>query len=713
MAFKGNLEGMSLADVFQNIAGNRNSGTLHVQWPRGERYVRFSEGRITGISHGIGKGLPLLPYLIERGFLTQDAAARVRQRLKKSRKSPGRLLVDMRLFDRQALADCLVQLVSENVYDLLALTEARFGFEEGEPEGRLFDIDQRDAGIDLDVGPLLLEGARRIDEWRRIRAVVANDNDLFTAVADPADVEDPDSAAVLSHLDGKVDLAALVAATGLCRFDAATILAGLVQDGLARPLSADEIVELSQETVAAGDAPTAVRLIRAALGRRPRDASLRSQLASILEHSDPAAAATEYAVLGYQAAEEDRAGEALEHIERAIRLHGADVMLHERRCELLARIGDDSGLARATAEFSERLRAMGLLDRARKVLRDAVDSGPLRHNEDLLRRLANLCSELGDQEEAAKRWLALAAHYQAAADLDRQLACLRSALHAKPEDRDLEQRVAELESGQDLRRKRRRRLIARISAAAVLLATIATLSAAELCKARALWQVLSASRRDPDGIETLERLCEAASSWAFLPSSRAAAAEARAHAAGMLDRADELRREGNCERAAAIARAARSFLTGPVRARADALVSRIEVEEPLFGFLSHVEERGTDDGEACEALARATRGDQVPFLIEQLPRAHSVAARQALLRALQGHPGPRIAQPLVEALLFEKDPVTLAQAERLLQASFQGLLASEVADLESRLKDAEANPETRAFASRTRAMLTAPAAAPK
>ena len=69
MTFSGDLRGISLADIFQNIAGNRVAGTLRVQWRNTERFVRFEEGKIAGFSPGPSKGLSILDYLTKRGYV--------------------------------------------------------------------------------------------------------------------------------------------------------------------------------------------------------------------------------------------------------------------------------------------------------------------------------------------------------------------------------------------------------------------------------------------------------------------------------------------------------------------------------------------------------------------------------------------------------------------------------------------------------------------
>ena len=54
MAFKGNVDSFSLADVFQNLAMNSQTGTLRITPERNpnaeEKYVYFQDGRIRFLS---------------------------------------------------------------------------------------------------------------------------------------------------------------------------------------------------------------------------------------------------------------------------------------------------------------------------------------------------------------------------------------------------------------------------------------------------------------------------------------------------------------------------------------------------------------------------------------------------------------------------------------------------------------------------------------
>jgi len=598
MTFAGDLQGMSLADVFQTVAQNRTSGTLHVVWPKGERLVRFTDGKISALAFGSTPGPLLLDHVIERGMVTAPALPALKKRLQRSKVGAGRVMVAAEIVTAEQLPQVLSEMVAENSYDLLSLKDARFTFKDGpEPDGT-FDPDQLAADIHHEVGPLLLEGARRADDWQRIRAVIGSDQDLFLAeggggAAPATDV----AAALLPHLDGRTDLPQLCAHVGKSRFEVAAALAALVQQGLARPARAEEISSFATQLLADDDARGAATLLRAALERRPRDTELRTRLAEALASTgQPTEAASEWAVLAGQAGEAERWPDALACCERALQLQPTDVMFHQRRCELLARTGDAASRGVAHLAWVDALCALSLHDRARSVLTIALD-GPLRGEPTLLRRLAVLATELGDPAEASKRWLQLAAQHQE--DTDEHLEFLRLAAAQRPDDKALVQRLVDLQTGRTASRAKKHKLFAVGAGAAALVLLLLFATLCELAAARQLATALRGQVADGDGVRTQTALRVVAEDHPWLPSGLAAAATAQQQAITLLHRADHLLLTGDCDAAETLLRVALPELRGRDHAHAEHLLARVGGERPLHAWLARVEARGRDDGEAA------------------------------------------------------------------------------------------------------------------
>lgn len=699
MTFSGDLSGIGLPDVFQNLAGNRAMGTLHVRWDRGERFLYFQDGQVAAWSPGPSRDLPLLDHVAERGYADAEAVAQLVAGLRRRRKRPARLLLDERLITPEDLKAALGEIVAEGVYELLTLSSAQFQFEAGDRRPDTFDADLLAAKVRLDVGPLLLEGARRADDTQRIRTVVGSDQDLFVADPKAADrAPDEATAAVARLLDGRTDVAGIARRAQMSRFAVSHALLTLVEQGMARPSTGEEIAKLAERALAEGDRDDAIRLLGQALVRLPREAVLRRRLAETLAAAGrKREAAGEMAVLAFQLTEEERFDEALTHYDRAIALDPADVLLHQRRCEVLKRLGDKNALRAGLLQWAHRLEHLGLADRACDVLAASVDAGPLRNDQQLLLRLAELSKANGNLQAAAQRYLQVV-DLHGGNDVTLEVRCLRAALAAQPDDPGIRKRLHDLESGRAQRRIRRRRLLVTVGIVASVMLLIVVAAAEELAASRRLAAILRDRPADVLGIATLPALRELADEYGWLPSCQLAGTIAGEEAMRLLRAAGELRLQGRIEDALKALRVARPSLSEAAAVRADAMLKQLQAETQLFEWLARIERRGRDDAEACQQLARATDPIYFEFHRDMLPRARSDAARSSMLRALQYLDDPRCAEAATRTFLVTRDREIAAMAEGLLDNAARRNPQRTQESIEAVLREAQQHPETRARA---------------
>ena len=115
MSFQGNLQGIGLADVFQNIASKRTEGTVHVKWRSGVGLVRFEEGAVSGYSSGPGKPLPLLRHVVQRGYVSERPLDNLVKKNRKSRKPIGRMMVETGLLSAEELAGTVAEMIEQGV----------------------------------------------------------------------------------------------------------------------------------------------------------------------------------------------------------------------------------------------------------------------------------------------------------------------------------------------------------------------------------------------------------------------------------------------------------------------------------------------------------------------------------------------------------------------------------------------------------------------
>jgi tetratricopeptide (TPR) repeat protein len=233
MAIEGPLRELGIQDVLQLLELAQKTGVLTVRSERlnDEAIVHFSKGEIVfAVRRRSTRRLGQL--LIRAGKLTRGDLERA---LEKQRSDPTRRLaeifVDMGLVAEEELARQLRFQMEETVYELMAWEEGYFKFEERD------EIAKQRLLARVRVDSLLMEGARRMDEWSRLESKVPSPEAVpALAPAGDRDVTPLDLASdeweVLAEVDGERDVRQIAADLGRSSFDVGKTLYGLVAAGI-------------------------------------------------------------------------------------------------------------------------------------------------------------------------------------------------------------------------------------------------------------------------------------------------------------------------------------------------------------------------------------------------------------------------------------------------------------------------------------------------
>ena len=199
MPIEGPLRELGIHDVFQLLDLSRKTGLLRVtsQLRDDEGVVYFEGGRV------VQAAIRSKPSSLEAGIQTpREVERKVRQQ------------------------------IEATVFELMSWREGFFSFEE-----RAITEIPRDAHVQVTTESLLMEGARRIDEWSRIADKVPS---LAVIPVLAPIVEDretrldllPHEWEVLTMIDGERDLRAISTALGRADFEVAKVAYGLVTTGV-------------------------------------------------------------------------------------------------------------------------------------------------------------------------------------------------------------------------------------------------------------------------------------------------------------------------------------------------------------------------------------------------------------------------------------------------------------------------------------------------
>lgn len=235
MAIEGPLRELGIHDVFQLLDLSRKTGMLRVssKLREDEGVVYFDGGRVVHASVR-SKSVPMELVLVEAGRITQADLDRARAAADPTSPSVVDSLLRNGAVTVRELERHLRLQIESVVFELMSWREGFFSFEERPREEM-----PHDSRIAVSTESLLMEGARRIDEWSRIADLVPN-VDVVPELAPVDEQHDggatldllPHEWQVLTMIDGERDLRTIAALLSRDEFETAKIAYGLATTGV-------------------------------------------------------------------------------------------------------------------------------------------------------------------------------------------------------------------------------------------------------------------------------------------------------------------------------------------------------------------------------------------------------------------------------------------------------------------------------------------------
>jgi Flp pilus assembly protein TadD len=234
VAIEGPLRELNIHDVFQLLDLGRKTGALRVtsELRQNSGVVHFERGAVIA-AHIASNPHPLGELLQRAGKLREEDLARARaiQQAGDPRRL-GEILIAIEAITRRELERCVRAQAEEVVFELMSWSEGYFSFIEGTVDPRGLE-----AVASISTEALLMEAARRIDEWSRIEAriphlgVVPRIKPAEDGAGAPLDLV-PFEWEVLAAVDGQRSVRDLADAVGRSDFDVARTIYGLASAGI-------------------------------------------------------------------------------------------------------------------------------------------------------------------------------------------------------------------------------------------------------------------------------------------------------------------------------------------------------------------------------------------------------------------------------------------------------------------------------------------------
>jgi hypothetical protein len=271
MAIEGPLKELSIHDVFQLLDLSRKTGTLRVasDLRQNAGTVYFEDGVVVGAEirsnpHPLGR------LLIRAGRVAEQDLMRGRalQTAGDARRL-GEILVAQGLILQRDLNRYVRLQIEEVVFELVSWSEGYFSFEEGKRGEWPTEAETR-----VPTGLLLMEAARRTDEWSRIEKKITHLGLVprLAPVVDTAAPLDllPAEWEVLAVIDGERSVRDLASAVGRPEFEVARTLFGLATAGI---VLLEDPTRRAMEAVGSADLPILLGEVDHLLGAGDPDAA--------------------------------------------------------------------------------------------------------------------------------------------------------------------------------------------------------------------------------------------------------------------------------------------------------------------------------------------------------------------------------------------------------------------------------------------------------
>ncbi len=186
---------MELAELLQWLSQSRKTGTLVIDNGEVEKRIFFEDGKVISAAASDPKEY-LGHFLVSHGFIDEPTLAKAMDMQKETRMLLGKILVTIGAISEPDLENMLRLKAEEGIYEIFTWDEGDFEFLDGElPEYTMVPLS-------IDIPGLVMEGMRRLDEWKAMRERIPSPLAVPVQVADWAEVEDgPGASRVLAEVN--------------------------------------------------------------------------------------------------------------------------------------------------------------------------------------------------------------------------------------------------------------------------------------------------------------------------------------------------------------------------------------------------------------------------------------------------------------------------------------------------------------------------------
>lgn len=226
MAIKGSLTEATLSDVIQLLSFSLKSGCLSVTDGKNFGNIFIQDGRIIYATL-LNRKLRLGDILLNKKVIDQATLDAALETQKKTKRRLGEILIEMKAVSDDIIARELKEMVNETIFTMLTWDTGYFNFEADLLPG------SDEFTVRLSPQEILLEGARRIDEWHKIEHKIPPFETLLQIKGDITQVPLTDQEKkIIGLIDGSRTIDDILKLSEFDFFETCRIIYGLLSAGL-------------------------------------------------------------------------------------------------------------------------------------------------------------------------------------------------------------------------------------------------------------------------------------------------------------------------------------------------------------------------------------------------------------------------------------------------------------------------------------------------
>lgn len=434
MEHKTDLNIMDFSNIFQALASSQRTGTLKVENSDNERkFFYFNRGSIQLMALSEKDDIAALSFL-KSGILSEDDVQNLILLQSNARKPIAQIALEANLIEETEILQALSFFIEEEFCDVFIWEEVHCEFFESKPPSNFSDFQFLSRPLSIHPNTLLMEAARRKDEWSRVKKHIPSTKDVFRVNQDSFhffDESDPNTdyiREVLSLVDGKRDVAEITAQARMSKFDALMILKDLVESGEISALSGEELLKFALLCQKRGNIKKALRLYERAekLGVHQYD------LADRIGKSYEALGQTKKAINKYldfaaKCCAQEKLDDAILTYQKVIRLDPNDISTHEQLIGLLLEQNRKEEAVREYRLLIQKYQKFDAKDKLMDAWKAVAQYSP-GVNEEAYEELAKLYREIGDTVQAIIDLDELATNFLVEERFDESVAIFRKIL---------------------------------------------------------------------------------------------------------------------------------------------------------------------------------------------------------------------------------------------------------------------------------------------